>query len=172
MILTFDKAWMDAYWATISPDILQCVKLLEANESWVVDEVQQVESFQKLNQVAAELPVLATLPISEHTEAKVFDLMKILTWLPIRSSIAGLAWLTALANEPQTWTSLIYRLAREIVSGNRGIEDGEIHHQCASIIVQRVDLITFLSEFNDIFLTTPSLGALMNAFEKRLNIDA
>ncbi|EHA1126495.1 hypothetical protein BOO92_15960 [Vibrio navarrensis] len=168
MFLSFDQDWMDKYWSTVSPSVVQCLKTLERRENWTLRGDSQRESLDAMNSIAKKLPQLATIPLNEESLEHAKRLTKILAWLPLRTSIAAFGWLNNLGGPTNSWSYAIYIYAKRIELDSKRMSDDKELQACASILAQRIDITSFLKEFDRIFLADSSLRTLMNSLEKRL----
>lgn len=167
MEFTFDKAWIDQYWAGIEPEIVQCLSIYEQRESWTIKD--DSHHYAELNQIAKNLPVIAQLPLDHHAMDTANNLIIIMAAIPIKTALAAYSWLNELSGEESDmpWSYVISFYAKKIMTNRDLMKDSHMYDS-AKIMTRRIDLYCNLLDFNTLFLTDSSVKSAMNLIREKL----
>lgn len=128
----------NAFWSRISPDITAVLKEMEKTEDWVYYSDELPELFER---TAMILPMLMPLDSNkqEKIESILDDIIIVMSVMPFRQSIYGLAWLETHSHDEFGWGLRMYDQAKENLER---YTPGEVLYDSSHVLSTRVDVLT------------------------------
>ena len=148
----------DAFWTKISPDIRFALKKMEDAETWVYRSDQLPELF---DESARMLPRITKLSDST-VDVVIDDLILIMSIMPFRQSIYGIAWLETYSMNEYGWGLILYERAKENL---QRFTPGEVLYDTSHTIYSRVSALSKLNIASQVFCSP------MQVFENEKGVE-